>query len=101
MRDGHAGRQAAGTVSPPSRLTLEADVAFDKPPAELYARVVGPGVHPVGGDCQPQSTRITGRPVQLAPRCPPDSVPSGGLCMDRYEASIWDIPAARGDLICT
>jgi len=100
MRDGHAGRQAAGTVAPPSRLTLEADVAFEKPPPELYARVVGPGVQPVGGDCQPQSTTTPGRPVQLAPPCPPDSVPSGGLCVDRYEASIWDIPAARVDVIC-
>jgi hypothetical protein len=99
-RDGRAGRQPAGTVPPPARLTLEADVALERPPPELYARVVGAGVQPVSGDCQPQSTAAADRHVQFAPPCAPDSVSSGGLCIDRYEASLWEIPATRVDLIC-
>ncbi len=38
------------------------------------------------------------RPV-LAKKCPPDSVQVGTLCVDTYEASVWQIPAANTGLI--
>jgi hypothetical protein len=83
--------------SPPA-LALEADVALETPASDLHVRVTGPGVKPIGGVCQP----VAGAhgEVALARRCPRDSVPSSGLCVDRYEATVWDIPAARVDLIC-
>lgn len=31
--------------------------------------------------------------IQAAPSCPPDSVKVGTTCIDRYEASVWRIPA--------
>jgi hypothetical protein len=31
--------------------------------------------------------------------CPPDSVKVGNVCVDKYEASAWSIPAANTDLI--
>jgi hypothetical protein len=83
----------------PSALVLEADVALERSSPELYARVIGTGVTPLGGACQ----RVTERArddVRLARRCPPDSVPSSGLCIDRWEATVWEIPAAHVDLVC-
>jgi hypothetical protein len=33
------------------------------------------------------------RPVQAAKfRCAPDSVPVGNVCVDKYEASVWEVP---------
>lgn len=32
-----------------------------------------------------------------AATCPPDSVPSGTACMDRFEASVWRVPSANTD----
>jgi hypothetical protein len=29
-------------------------------------------------------------PARGAPGCPPDSVPAGSACVDRYEASVWE-----------
>ena len=34
-----------------------------------------------------------------AAECPPDSVPSGTVCMDLYEASVWQVPASEKALI--
>jgi hypothetical protein len=35
-------------------------------------------------------------PAAAAPdRCPPDSVPSGTVCIDKYEASVWETTDAR------
>ncbi|HJQ84901.1 MAG TPA: SUMF1/EgtB/PvdO family nonheme iron enzyme [Candidatus Binatia bacterium] len=31
--------------------------------------------------------------------CAPDAVPVGSLCVDRYEASVWSIPASQSRLI--
>jgi hypothetical protein len=82
----------------PSTLALEADVDVETPPPKLHLRVIGPGVKPLGGVCQPVTERARGLP--LARRCPPDSVLSGGLCVDRHEATLWEIPAEQVDLIC-
>src|SRR4051794_11516462 len=34
-----------------------------------------------------------------AQTCPPDSVRGGGVCIDKYEASVWEIPASNKGLI--
>jgi len=34
-----------------------------------------------------------------AKKCPKDSVPVGNLCVDTYEASVWEIPAGNTGLI--
>jgi hypothetical protein len=82
-----------------SALALETEIVLETSSPELYVRLTGTGIKPLGGVCQ----RVTGRApddVRLARRCPPDSVRSDGLCVDRYEATAWEIPAARVDLIC-
>jgi hypothetical protein len=35
----------------------------------------------------------------VAAACPPDSVPVGPVCVDKYEASVWTIPAVNEALI--
>ena len=87
--------RGGGRNEPPA-LRLETDIDVDTPPAEPFVHLTGHGVKPLGGACQPQTTRD----VPLALRCPPDSVPSNGQCVDKYEASLWEIPAPRLDLIC-
>jgi hypothetical protein len=90
---------STGQSPPPSALMLEVHVALDTP-AEFYVRLTGSGVKPVGDACQLQRTDGRHGDVRLARRCPPDAVPSNGVCVDRYEASMWEIPAARVDLLC-
>jgi hypothetical protein len=34
-----------------------------------------------------------------ARKCRPDAVPLGNLCVDRYEASVWEIPATEKKLV--
>ena len=80
----------------PPVLALETDIDLDASPPELFLRLTGYGVKPIGDACQLQTTHD----IQLALRCPPDSVSSGGHCVDKYEASLWEIPAPRVDLIC-
>jgi len=36
-----------------------------------------------------------GRPGD-PPACPPDAVKAGSVCMDKYEASVWEVPTAGG-----
>ena len=35
----------------------------------------------------------------LAAKCSPDSVQVGPLCVDKYEASVWEIPATNAVLL--
>ena len=37
--------------------------------------------------------------VEPAAACPADSVQSGTVCMDKYEASVWYVPSTEGILI--
>jgi hypothetical protein len=90
------GRPSTDTTRRPPALTLEADIVLETPPSEIYLRLDGTGVKPVGDACQRQA----GRGVPLAKECSPDSIRSKDLCVDRYEASLWEIPAARVDLVC-
>src|SRR5438552_14475630 len=34
-----------------------------------------------------------------APECPPDSVKVGNVCIDLYEASVWQIPPSNTSLV--
>ena len=92
-------RRTDSRQPPPPTLVLEADIALETPSPELYLRLTGSGVKPLGDGCQQVTERARGD-VQFARRCPPDSVFSSGLCVDRYEATVWVIPAAQVDLIC-
>lgn len=42
---------------------------------------------------------FAGRPTVVTARCPPDAVLVGPLCVDMYEASVWEIDPADGLLI--
>jgi hypothetical protein len=68
------------------------------PPPTLYVAVTGTGIVPVGGPCQPQYAAIGGS-ASAAPTCPPDAVLSGTTCIDKYEASLWQIPPAATAVI--
>jgi hypothetical protein len=94
------GRRSTGATREPPALALEADIALETPSPEFYLRLTGTGVKPRGDACQLQRPERAARDVALALECPPDSVPSGGVCVDRYEASLWEIPPARVDLVC-
>lgn len=96
---GHPPRRAKKALKPPPALKVETDLAWDAPRPVFYLRVTGPGVKPLGGVCQLQVTEVAGCEVHRPPSCPPDSVVSNDLCVDRYEASLWEIPASRVELI--
>ena len=40
---------------------------------------------------------VSARAVTL--RCPPDSVKVGSICIDKYEASVWQIPPTNTALV--
>jgi len=69
------------------------------PQPAFYAQVTGTGIAPVGGACQLQTASVGGTLPPPLPACPPDSVKSGNLCVDTYEASVWDIPPAQTAVI--
>lgn len=83
----------------PSALKLETDLAWDMPRPVFYLRVTGRGVKALGDVCQLQATEVAGGDGLHVRSCPPDSVPSGALCVDRYEESVWEIPDSRVDII--
>ena len=61
------------------------------PAPTFSARVTGTGIVPLGDSCQLQTASVGGElPPSLT--CPPDSVKSGSVCMDKDEASLWQIP---------
>ena len=39
------------------------------------------------------SALATGAAASAKPQCPPDSVRAGTVCIDKYEASVWRVPA--------
>jgi formylglycine-generating enzyme required for sulfatase activity len=43
--------------------------------------------------------RAAGPPGGPLTKCPPDAVIAGTVCMDKYEASVWQIPATNKALI--
>jgi hypothetical protein len=72
----------------------------------FYLKVTGSGVSPIGGACQLQNASVNGSDAVVPPppppaTCGPDSVSvgSGAPCVDKYEASLWDIPAGNTTLI--
>jgi hypothetical protein len=72
----------------------------------FYLTVTGSGVVPVGGACQVQHAAVNGSDAVLPPPPPPatcaaDSVQTapGQPCVDKYEASLWDIPPGNTMLI--
>ncbi len=56
--------------------------------AVIGALIVGLAAH----------TAYAGWPGDPA-KCPPDAVKAGSVCMDKYEASVWQIPATNKALI--
>lgn len=72
----------------------------------FYLTITGTGVVPVGGACQVQHAAVNGSDAVLPPppppdTCGPDAVKAGPgePCVDKYEASVWDIPPANTVLI--
>lgn len=64
-------------------------------PAAAWVTLAGTGISAIGGGCQ--SARSTGTASVAA--CPPDAVALGPVCVDKYEASVWQVPAARTDVV--
>jgi len=92
------GRTKNAPQRPPA-LTLETEIDLETSPPALFLRVTGAGVKPLGGDCQLQAVVGPHCKVRRPLPCPPDAVAVSGLCVDRYEASLWEIPATRVELI--
>ena len=61
--------------------------------------MTGTGVTPAGGACQLQTATIGGTAPPPPATCAPDLVRAGAPCVDKYEASVWDIPAGNITLI--
>ena len=95
-----------GGVKPPSTSRVEHVIAGVTAQPLFYLTITGSGVVPVGGTCQVQHAAVNGSDAVLPPppppvTCAPDSVQTapGQPCVDKYEASVWDIPPGNTTLI--
>jgi hypothetical protein len=75
-----------GTL-PTKAVELVATLQGIAPPATAYLQVTGTGISPVGPACQLQ---FSSGPLSPA-ACPPDAVRVGTTCVDKYEASVWQV----------
>ncbi len=83
---------AKGTTRGPAALQITTRLTGVFPTGPAYLTLHGLGV--AGIDvCKPLAVGI---PV-LNGGCAPDAVPVGPLCVDKYEASVWEIPVAPGN----
>jgi hypothetical protein len=75
-----------GTL-PTKAVELVATLQGIAPPGTAYLQVTGTGISPVGPACQLQ---FSSGPLSPA-ACPPDAVRVGTTCVDKYEASVWQV----------
>ncbi|MEO7437636.1 MAG: SUMF1/EgtB/PvdO family nonheme iron enzyme [Candidatus Binatia bacterium] len=95
-----------GGTKPPGTSRVEHVISGVTAQPLFYLAITGAGVVPVGGACQVQHAAVNGSDAVLPPppppvTCAPDSVQTapGQPCVDKYEASLWDIPPAQTVLI--
>jgi hypothetical protein len=84
--------------APPKATRLEQVLTGVTPPTTSYVTVTGTGIVPIGGPCQLQYATVAGG-APPTPTCAPDAVPSGSVCIDKYEASLWQVPPAATTVI--
>jgi len=84
---------------PPKQTEIRWTLTGVTPAPSFFLEVTGTGVVPVGGACQLQYASGGGTLPPPPLSCPPDAVISGSLCVDKYEASLWQIPPASTTLI--
>lgn len=89
---------------PPSVAEIRYTLTGITPQAQTYATVTGAGITPIGRACQLQSASVGAVDPALPPppTCPGDSVQVGGPtgpCVDKYEASLWQIPSSATTVI--
>lgn len=77
---------------PPQVAEIRYTMTGITPQPAFYAKVTGAGITPIGSACQLQLASVGGTEPPPLPTCPSDSVKSGNVCVDKYEASVWDIP---------
>jgi len=95
-----------GGTKPPGTSRVEHVISGVTAQPLFYLAITGGGVVPVGGACQVQHAAVNGSEAGLPPipppvTCAPDSVQTapGQPCVDKYEASVWDIPPGNTVLI--
>ncbi|MFN8543482.1 MAG: hypothetical protein U0807_04670 [Candidatus Binatia bacterium] len=88
-----------GGTKAPATARIEHVLSGVMPVPTFYLQVTGTGVTPVGGACQLQTATVGGTTPPQPAVCAPDSVRAGAPCVDKYEASVWDIPAGNTVLI--
>jgi hypothetical protein len=95
-----------GGTKPPSTSRVEHVLAGVTAAPLFYLTITGTGVVPGGSACQVQHAAVNGSDAVLPPPPPPavcaaDAVQTapGQPCVDKYEASLWDIPPAQTVLI--
>ena len=84
------GTKLPNTVELRTKLTTYEDPSSDY--SSLALKVIGAAVVPVGGACQAQV-------ADAGVACTPDQVAVGADCVDKYEASVWEIPSSASHLI--
>lgn len=111
--------------APPAPETLRITLTLRDlaAPSPAYVVLSGTGITPVGGACQPADTlgptpaptpgpTVTAPPTATpsptptpGPTTPPpagcatDAAELGPVCVDRFEASVWRVPASRPDVV--
>lgn len=84
---------------PPQVAEISYTMTGITPQPAFYAKVTGAGITPIGGPCQLQTASVGGTIPPPPLSCPPDSVLSGSTCMDKYEATLWQIPPGATTVI--
>jgi len=88
-----------GGPTPPSVAEIRYTMTGITPQPAFYATVTGTGITPVGGSCQLQTASVGGTIPPPPLSCPPDSVLAGSTCVDKYEATLWQIPPGATTVI--
>jgi hypothetical protein len=83
---------------PPQVAEISYTMTGITPLPAFYAKVTGAGITPIGSACQLQPASVGGT-IPPPPSCLPDSVLSGSTCMDKYEATLWQIPPGATTVI--
>jgi hypothetical protein len=66
--------------------------------ADVLCKTRNGGVH-IRTACKIRETAVDPAQLSTRPTCPPDSVKSGSICIDKFEASLWQIPPSATTVI--
>src|SRR5437016_3449200 len=81
-------------------LVIAGSLLALRSPADAVVLCQSPsGFLAVRDSCRQPETEVDPAVFALQRPCPPDSVKVGNVCIDKYEASVWQIPPSNTSLV--